>query len=287
MSDDGGATWDTVKEYTGSDTGHWADTVSVDLSAYQGKSVRIRFEYMTDGGVALKGWELTDIAIENVVLPRSAFSTDGWVRVDGRLTQMTSRYYIAEYRTYDGFDESLKNCYQWNYDYASWVDWFSYNKGLHLIYRDTFYIDNDVATHLGRGGWMVVDAHPKPTGVAYTDGTADYFGYWRPRIQVRDASFSVRPTRTESIYLVDYDEGWGVGESTSPGRPAQPAFNDARTYWYSDAPEAGVKIPRRLGVRIRVKGMGANSMRIWVDNGHVANRRLHTTAFLGAAQIHK
>ena len=266
VSDDGGATWDTVKEYTGSDMDHWAHRVSVDLSAYQGKSVRIRFEYMTDGGGALKGWELTDIAVEDIVLPQSAFSTDGWVRVDGQLTQMTSRYYIAEYRTYDGFDESLRNCYQWNYDYASWVDWFSYNKGLHLIYRDTFYIDNDVATHLGRGGWMVVDAHPKPNGVAYTDGTSDYFGYWRPRIQVRDASFSVKPTKTQSIYFVDYDEGLGVGESTSPGGSSQPAFSDARTYWYPDAPEAGVKIPKNLGVRIKVETMGADSMKIWVDN---------------------
>ncbi len=266
VSDDDGATWDTVKEYTGSDTYHWADTVSVDLSTYQGKSVRIRFEYMTDGGVALKGWELTDIAVENIVLPRSAFSTGGWVRVDGQLTQMTSRYYIAEYRTYDGFDESLRNCYQWNYDYASWVDWFSYNKGLHLIYRDTFYFDNDVATHLGRGGWMVVDAHPRPTGVAYTEGQSGFFGYWRPRIQVRDASFSVKSTKTQSIYFVDYDEGLGVGERTSPGRSAQRLFSDARTYWFANAPEAGVKIPKNLGVRIKVKAMGANSVRIWVDN---------------------
>ena len=141
----------------------WADVQTVDLSAYEGKDVRIRFEYMTDGGVALKGWEITDVAVENIVLPASAFASDGWIRVDGEWQQKTDRYYIAEYRTYDGFDESLRNCYQWNDDYASWVDWFSYNRGLHLIYRDTFYQDNDVATHLGAGGWMVVDAHPRST----------------------------------------------------------------------------------------------------------------------------
>ena len=266
VSADGGDNWDTVKEYTGSDMDHWADTQTVDLSAYEGEQVLIRFEYMTDGGVALKGWEVTDIAVENIVLPASAFTSDGWIRVDGRWRQKTSRYYIAEYRTYDGFDESLKNCYQWNSDYASWVDWFSYNRGLHLIYRDTFYQDNDVATHLGKGGWMVVDAHPKPTGVAYTDGNADYFGYWRPRIQVRDASFSRSPTRTQSIYFTDYDQGWAVGESTASGKAPQPKFNDARTYWYVDAPEAGVKIPKNLGVRITVKAMGSENMTIWVDN---------------------
>ena len=266
VSADDGATWDTVQQYSGTDTDHWADTQTVDLSAYAGKDVRIRFEYMTDGGVALKGWELTDIAVGGVVLPQSAFASSDWIRVDGEWTQMTDRYYIAEYRTYEGFDEGLKDCYQWNYDYTSWVDWFSYNKGLHLIYRDTFWADNDVASHIGRGGWMVVDAHPKPVGVAYSDGTKDYYGYWRPRIQVRDAAFGTAPTKTQSVYFVDYDQGAGVGEDVVPAKGGQTVFNDAKSYWYADAPEAGVKIPQGLGVRIVVKSMGSTTMTIRVDN---------------------
>lgn len=264
-SADGGASWDTLKEYSGTDTDHWDDVVTVDLSAYEGKEILIRFEYFTDGGVAQKGWELTDIAIENIVLPASAFSSGGWIRVDGQWARTTTRYYIAEYRTYDGFDASLEDCYQFNLDYTNWVDWFAYNHGLHLIYRDTFYNDNDVATHLGRGGWMVVDAHPKPDSEAYTDGTADYVGYWRPRIQVRDAAFSLRPTRTQSIYFVDYDRDWAVGESTATGKAARATFDDARTWWYAEAPEAGVKLPR-LGVRIRVKAMNSERLIVWVDN---------------------
>jgi immune inhibitor A len=266
VSDDGGQTWDNLEAFTGKDTDHWADTRTYDLAAYEGKSILVRFEYITDGGVAPLGWEVTDIAIGAGALPPSALGTDGWVRADGVYAQLTDRYYIAEYRTYDGFDESLRNCYQWNYDYDNWVDWFSYNKGLHLIYRDTFYMDNDVSTHVGRGGWMVVDSHPMPAGVAYSDGADDYLGFWRPRIQVRDASFSLKPTQTQSIYFVDYDQGWGVAESTAPGRAAQPKFNDARTYWYDDAPEAGVRIPRNLGVRVVVRSMGAESMTVYVDN---------------------
>jgi immune inhibitor A len=265
-SDDDGKTWDTLKQYTGTDMDRWADVETVDLSAYEGKSIRIRFEYLTDGGVALKGWEITDVAIGNTVLPQSAFSSDGWIRVDGERAQMTDRYYIAEYRTFDGFDESLKNCYQWNLDYSSWVDWFTYNTGLHLIYRDSFYMDNDVFAHIGKGGWMVVDAHPKADGVAYADGPDDYFGYWRPRIQVRDAAFSLKRTTAQSIYFTDYDQGLSVGENTVPGKAAQPRFNDKNTYWYADAPEAGVKIPRNLGVRIVVKAMGSETMTVYVDN---------------------
>ena len=272
VSADDGATWDTVRQYTGSDTGHWADTQTVDLSAYAGKSVHIRFEYRTDGGVALKGWELTDIAVGGSTLPQAAFASDGWLRLDGEWTRKTDRYYIAEYRTYNGFDEGLKNCYQWNYNYVdadgnpTWVDWYSYNKGLHLIYRDAFWNDNDVATHVGRGGWMVVDAHPKPMGVTYSDGTRDYFGYWRPRIQVRDAAFGTVPTKTQSVYFVDYDEGVAAGEDVVPARGGQTSFNDTRSYWYADAPEAGVKIPQGLGVRIVVKSMSSDEMTVRVDN---------------------
>lgn len=266
VSDDGGATWDTLVDYSGVDTDHWADTQTVDLAAYEGKGVLLRFEYWTDGGVAPRGWEVTDIRVGDTALAESAFTTDGWVRVDGEYKQKTERYYIAEYRNYDGADESLKNCYQWNYDYTSWVDWFSYNRGLHLIYRDTFYIDNDVAMHLGEGGWMVVDSHPVPDSVAYSDGGTDYVGYWRPRIQVRDASFSLKPTRTQSVYFVDYEQGWGVGEDVVPGKAARATFNDAKTYWYAEAPEAGVKIPQNLGVRIIVKSMNSETMTIRVDN---------------------
>ncbi len=266
VSADGGATWDTVKEYTGSDTSHWATMQSVDLAAYEGKSVRIRFEYMTDGGVALRGWEIADVNIEGVVLPESAFSSAGWIRADGEWKQKTERYYIAEYRTYDGFDEGLKNCYQSNFSYDDWVDWFSYNKGLHLIYRDTFYADNDVATHLGRGGWMVVDSHPKADSVPYSDGGTDCLGSWRPRIQVRDAAFSLRPTKTQSIYFADYERELGVAESTAPGKSAQSRFNDSKDYWYAAIPEAGVKIPKNLGVRIVVKSMGSRAMAVYIDN---------------------
>jgi len=261
VSVDRGATWTNLRTFSGTDTGHWNDTVTVDLAAYEGQSILVRFEYVTDGGVALRGWELTGIKVGGTAIPVAGFRTDGWLRVDGAWAQMTKRYYIAEYRTYDGFDESLKSCYQFNSDYASWVDWFSYNRGLHLIYRDTFYTDNDVADHLGRGGWMVLDARPRPDGVTYS-GTV---GYWRPRIQVRDAAFGLRPTATQSIYFKDYDRNVNVGESTAPGKLAQPWFKDNRTYWYAATPEAGVKIPK-LGVRIKVKSMNSSSMKIWVDN---------------------
>lgn len=269
-----GVAWETVESpgntvdapaghgLNGIDAEDWATPISYDLSGYVGQDVFLRFRYRTDGGVAWRGWEATDIKLGGAPVPVTAFARDGWSRLDGVFTVMSENYYIAEYRTYDGSDQSLKNCYQFNNAYGSWVDWFSYNRGLHLIYRDTFYQDNDVATHLGVGGWMVVDARPLPDGVTY--GGA--YGSWRPRIQVRDASFSLKPTRTQSIYFKDYVADANVGERTAPGKFAQPWFKDSRTYWYAETPEAGVKVPKSLGVRIQVKAMGSGYMRIWIDN---------------------
>jgi immune inhibitor A len=279
VSSDDGAHWTSVQSpatvddgtgrwgLTGTDTSQWAKTMTYDLSAFAGQSVLVQFEYATDPGVAPAGWEITDVKVGGVALPETAFTSDGWKRVDGETSQMSDQYYIAEYRTYDGFDEGLKNCYQWNYDYSSWVDWYRYGRGLHLIYRDTFWSDNDVSARGGgNGGWNVLDARPIPDGVGYNDGVNDVVGYWRPRIQVRDAAFSVKPTPTQSIYFVDYDAGWAIGENIAPGKLAQPWFNDTWKYWYPEAPDAGVKIPAKLGVRIQVKSMNADGMTIWVDN---------------------
>ena len=262
VSGDGGTTWDTVAQYTGTDTQHWARTVTVDLSAYQGRSVLVRFEYVTDESVVGRGWEISDVRVGGAAVPVSGFAAGGWIRVDGRHVRTTARYYIAEYRTRSGFDASLADCYQWNDDFASWVDWFSYDEGLHLIYRDSFYTDNDVAAHIGHGGWMVVDARPRPDGVSY-GGTA---GYWRPRIQVRDAAFGLRRSARQRIYFTDYESDTNVGERIARGKLAQPWFDDTHTYWFADDPEAGVMIPRRLGVRIHVRAASSRVMTLWVDN---------------------
>ena len=55
-------------------------------------------------------------------------------------------------------------------------------------------------------------------------------------------------------------------EHVVPGKLAQPWFNDAWKYWYAASPDAGVKIPAKLGVRIKVKSMTPDLMTIWVDN---------------------
>ena len=238
-----------------------------DLTPAAGQNVFLQFEYYTDGGVALRGWEVGGAMVNATAIPDASFASDGWVSVDGVYKASSTRYYIAEYRTYDGFDEALKNCYQWNNDYAAKVDWFRYNRGLHLIYRDTWYQDNNVGEHPGEGGWQVVDARPIPDSVFLN--SADR--YWRTRIQMRDAAFGMYASQAQLIYLVsksapaltDYDLNWG--ERVAPAKMAQRWFDDGKTWWYSAAPDSGTKIPR-LGVRIQVKSQNSTALKIWVDN---------------------
>ncbi len=275
VSTDGGASWTTVRSdrlteeiadgvwaLTGSDTGQWARPVRYDLSPWAGQKVLLRFRYVTDVGVTQRGWEVTSIAVGGIPLPEAAFTSDGWLRVDGQKTLYTDNYYIAEFRTHEGSDAGLQNCYEFDRDLTSWVDWYSYNEGLHLIYRDTFWTDNNVSAHPGEGGWLVVDARPNPDGVAYDDTT----GYWRPRIQLRDAAFGLGHTPAQSIYFRDYSEGVNVGAREAPGKLPAPAFNDDWQYWFPETPGAGVAVPAGLGVRIRVRSVTSAGMTVFVDN---------------------
>ena len=277
VSEDGGTTWATAQSpgntveiesgvwaLTGGNTGDWGEAITYDLSPWAGKRVLVQFRYLTDVGVATAGWEITDVKVSGTTVPETAFASKGWKRVDGEGTVFSDNYYIAEYRTHAGAGAALADCYEFNRAFPGWVDWYTYNEGLHLIYRDTFWEDNDVGAHPGQGGWLVVDARPDPDGVRYDETT----GYWRTRIQLRDAAFSLTPTRTQSIYFRDYatEPATDVGESIAPGKPAAPFFDDARQYWFPETPYSGVDLPGNLGVRIRVKSASADAMTIWVDN---------------------
>nr|MBC8424916.1 immune inhibitor A [bacterium] len=63
VSGDGGA-WTNVGTYTGLQSA-WTQ-IEVDLSAYAGQSVRVRFELDTDYSVIEDGWYIDDVMIEGV-----------------------------------------------------------------------------------------------------------------------------------------------------------------------------------------------------------------------------
>ena len=93
---------------------------------------------------------------------------------------------------------------------------------------------------------------------------------------MRDAAFSLKPTRTQSIYFADYDQGLAVGESTATGKAAQPTFDDAQGLLVRRRSRGRDEDPRNLGVRIRVKSMGSDSMTISGRQREVTRRRTAT-----------
>jgi immune inhibitor A len=245
---------------TGFFTSNWTDTVHFDLSRFAGKRVFLRFLYTSSPLYWYGGWEIDNIAVGGKVVGAALSSTRfaGWARVDGTAWIKSPRYYIAEYRARTGFDTTLANVYQFNPEsLVNQVFWYPYNTGLHLIYRNEWYDDNNISAHPGEGGFMVVDAHPVPD--PRTDGVSDW---WRCRIQSRDASFS--PNATADTTWLD----WPYGAVTLPGKPAVRTFDDTtRTYFYPVDPDTGTSV-QALGVRITVQSMTRDQMVISVRNGY-------------------
>jgi hypothetical protein len=110
ISTDGGKTWTILQApssttdnpsgnafgpgYTGSsDNGpNWIEE-SIDLSAYTGQEVLIRFEYVTDDAVNRPGWTIDDINIpeidfyDDVEQGTNGWQAQGFVRMDNKLPQ--------------------------------------------------------------------------------------------------------------------------------------------------------------------------------------------------------
>ncbi|MBX6342934.1 MAG: immune inhibitor A, partial [Thermomicrobiaceae bacterium] len=259
VSTDGGASWTAIPGTVngtaiGTDGGGkpgldgfsngWVD-LAYDLSAYAGQSIQFRFRYYTDGGVAYKGFAADEIAIvadgQTVFTDGAESGDNGWTasgfsRFQGSATNAYSNYYIAEYRQYRGFDDTLRTGpYNFPDPTGNWVEHFPYQDGLLISYWDTFYRDNNVGAHPGEGLILPIDAHPQP--LLRANGTP-----WRTRIQVFDATFSLEPT--DAITLSSFDAQGNLVPVTYPSQPGVRAFNDLNSYWFASKPDAGVKVPK-------------------------------------------
>lgn len=107
VSSDDGLTWDIIRTprtsnanpfgtnydygYTGG-TGSWVQE-QVDLSAYAGQEILIRFEYVTDDATLGNGMLIDDVAIPEIGFfddfesPSEVWNSEGWVRSNNRLPQ--------------------------------------------------------------------------------------------------------------------------------------------------------------------------------------------------------
>jgi len=116
ISTDGGTTWAALSGahteaddpvgaaygpgYSGTsgrgDAPAWLDE-RIDLAPYAGKAIKLRFEYVTDGGTHGAGWAVRDIALMSasgaIALPQPEL--EGWVLVDRPLRQSYAVRLIA------------------------------------------------------------------------------------------------------------------------------------------------------------------------------------------------
>jgi immune inhibitor A len=236
----------------------------VDLSPYAGSTVDVRLRYATDAAFLERGWFVDDLSItadgetvwfddaetdgdwvhDNTTF--TATSGQGWVRDTG--TSSASHYYMAEWRTLDGFDAGLGHAYDSTYtpapetDGAWHVQKVAYNApGMVVWYRDTSYgnVNHVSATSFdppslgSKGGLLIVDSHFDPmrhTGDALA-ATGTTLGNFPSRMQSSDAAFTTWGTAgAEDCLAVDNDPEQvfctAVGD-----RGAVSAFTDA-TGWY-------------------------------------------------------
>jgi hypothetical protein len=69
----------------------WVDE-RISLAAYAGKKIKLRFEYLTDGGSHGEGWAIRDVAVDgtgfrDVDMTDAGWTSEGWLRVDRPLAQ--------------------------------------------------------------------------------------------------------------------------------------------------------------------------------------------------------
>jgi immune inhibitor A len=208
---------------TGDSGGDWVE-LTADLSAYAGQTVELGFRYWTDGAAVESGFQADAVTLDGDVIG-SAETDEGWT-FDGFRTTTGSEEqdffnaYVLENRQYIGFDTALKTG-PYNFGFSDtmpdWVEHFSYQDGLLVSYWDNSYSDNGVGDHPGGGLVLPVDAHSDL--LHWGDGTM-----MRPRIQSYDSTFGLEDTEAYTLH--------NNGDPTEvPSLPAQPLFDDSRSYW--------------------------------------------------------
>lgn len=186
---------------TGS-SGGWVDA-TFDLSAYAGRTIWLRFRYVTDQAVSKKGWLVDDITVgsfpTDTADEENGWTADGWSLCDGTATGRANHYYLLEYRTATGFDTSMKSWYNFVDAGAGYAEFVAANPGVLAWYRTTEFSNNWVGSHPWRGFLLLVDSHPD---LITADGS-EWLGEaifnapvevpFRTRLQLVDAAFSTSP----------------------------------------------------------------------------------------------
>jgi immune inhibitor A len=231
----------------------WVD-LTADLSAFAGQTVTLGFRYWTDANTGGFGFMVDNIAITDYPLD-GAEADAGWI-FDGFRTStgtesaLFNHYYIAEYRTYKGYDSTLK-VGPYNFGYLNnpllgdFVDHFAYQDGMLINYWDTSQRNNQTAVHPGKGLLLPIDAHYAT--LYRVDGPR-----WRNRIQTYDSTFTLDPT--DGIPNIHQNSLL----SPVPSLPAVKMFDDRILYYDPANPQGSVMNPN-TGTQIRIQSISAQN----------------------------
>lgn len=237
----------------------------VDLTPFAGKTVKLRLVYDTDAAFTPRGWHADDFALTDGT--QTVWSDDvegglgdwspsggtftnthgqGWVVNDGQ--REVSRFYLAEWRNFDGFDKGLQYAYDTNYsrDGAWKVEKFKYNApGLLVWYRDSTFTNNSLVNNLelapSIGSRAACSSSTRTTNRSAVPA-------WRRRrtassgTTCRDASRpatrpspSVRPTPSPSAWRRRASRSASTAPSSarSPASPSSPTPRPGTRAWRS------------------------------------------------------
>jgi immune inhibitor A len=272
-STDNGATWTgletnlstTTNPYgqnygygiTGSSGGNWVD-LNANLPA---GNVLLGFRYWTDTNTGGFGFMMDEINITG--FPTDGAETDaGWTYAPttgfhvttGTETKYFNNYYVAEFRTYKGYDSTLKvGPYFFGYPAPlnNFVDHFPYQDGLLINYWDTSQTNNQTKNHPGKGLLLPVDAHYQ--ALYNVNGAV-----WRNRIQTYDSTFTLDATDALTNLHV------GGALSPVPSLPAVRIFDD-RTLYYDPANPQGSVMNPNTGTQIRIQSVSAQGSFMQVE----------------------
>ena len=228
----------------GGESDGWVDA-EFDLSAWAGKDIVLGFDYVTDGGLAMEGLHLDDIALvtDGVATPiddaeaNSSFTLSGF-RVNDGLNQ-AAHYYLLQWRSHNDVDEGLNNIKRFG-------QMMSFEPGLIVWYVDESMTDNWVGNHPGEGWLGVIDADQN-TMVWANSSTAA-----QTRYQVRDAAFSLQDQSSMRLVNADGD----VLEDVS--LIGNSLFSDKQDYTNPGAPDSG-RLLTEFGLSVEVIEQAANN----------------------------
>jgi len=231
--------------YTGASNGWVHETI--DLSAYAGKQIQLRFAYMTDWSSNNDGFFVDNVKVSKngaVVFEDGGESTakfvsKGFDKNDGYL--YTNHHYLVEWRTPTGSDKGLAHIARGN-------SLLAYDAGLLVWYVNEAYDNNWVGYHPGYGYLGVVDAHQNVHHWGGYDSNGETAG---ARYQMYDAAFSL--TKGGDL---DISYGKNLHLYNAAKNPV-PVFSDKTNYFSPSTPSSGLKLPT-YGLKIEVLAEAAD-----------------------------